>query len=554
MQEANKMRDRLIKEFTENYMGKLFFFCLKKTGSNTEAEDLTQDIAFQIITALNKGTVPISFSAWVWQIARNRYSVWATEKHNRNQSVTGFDINDYELADGGKDILDEMIYAEQIALLRRELAFIKSDYRNVVVAYYIENKNVRDIALSLSLSINAIQQRLHRARTILKEGMNMAREFGKLSYNPENIVFIMNGLRGSNNEPFNYISRLLCKNIFLAAYRNPSTAEELAFEVGVALPYMEEELSNLVNATLMKKNGNKYETNFFIVSGEAQGKINAHRSGITSELASAIIDALEFKLNWKNENCPEWHEGYQPYEDMKWALLMKEVDLIANYTLRLFCRKEKDIPNIGPWGHTIRPNGGEWDVLGLENYEGDRPCFVGLRGSISSPIERNNPDIDFGQFKFAYRNIASQTPDVLRYAEAEALQQVAKGKSSEAKSNLLKNLETYGYIKKTECGYEPNILVMSHDKQKEMPKEVRMQLEELRYKARDIAMRHYVFCKEEIYKEIPEFLKNDDKQVEHACISIFGIRGAVLEEAIRKGYLYYNENDPQRMLGAYIMI
>ena len=72
MQEPNEIRDRLIKEFTENYMEKLFYFCLKKTGNHTEAEDLTQDIALQIVTALNKGTIPTSFSAWVWQIARNR--------------------------------------------------------------------------------------------------------------------------------------------------------------------------------------------------------------------------------------------------------------------------------------------------------------------------------------------------------------------------------------------------------------------------------------------------------------------------------------------------
>ena len=38
-----------------------------------------------------------------------------------------------------------------MALLRRELAFIKSDYRNIVVAYYTESKSVRDIASSLSL-------------------------------------------------------------------------------------------------------------------------------------------------------------------------------------------------------------------------------------------------------------------------------------------------------------------------------------------------------------------------------------------------------------------
>ena len=179
MQETNEMRDQLINDFAENYMEKLFYFCLKKTGNNIEAEDLTQDIALQIITALNKNMIPMSFSAWIWQIARNRYSVWAKEKHNRNESVTGSDIGDYEIEDESENILDEMIHTEQMALLRRELAFIKSDYRNIVVAYYIENKSVRDIASFLSISISAVQQRLHRARIILKEGMNMAREFGK---------------------------------------------------------------------------------------------------------------------------------------------------------------------------------------------------------------------------------------------------------------------------------------------------------------------------------------------------------------------------------------
>ena len=65
MQETNEMRDRLINEFVDSYMEKLFYFCLKKTGNHIEAEDLTQDIALQILTALNKGTIPTSFSAWV---------------------------------------------------------------------------------------------------------------------------------------------------------------------------------------------------------------------------------------------------------------------------------------------------------------------------------------------------------------------------------------------------------------------------------------------------------------------------------------------------------
>ena len=554
MQKANEMRDRLINEFAETYMEKLFYFCLKKTGSHIEAEDLTQDVALQIITALNKGTIPTSFSAWIWQIARNRYSVWAKEKHNRNESVTGSDIGDYEIEDESKNILDEMIHTEQMALLRRELAFIKSDYRNNVVACYIENKSVRDIALSLSISISAVQQRLHRARIILKEGMNMAREFGKLSYNPENISFINNGLHGANHEPWNYISRSLCKNILLAAYRNPATAEELAMEVGVALPYMEEELSALVDATLMKKSGNKYETNFFIVSADAQEKIYAHLRGIAPELTKAVFDTMEYNIEWSNENAPEWHEGYQSYEDMKWALLMIEADNVYFDTLKPFNKNAKDVPNIGTWGHTIRPNGGEWDLLGMESHNGDEPDFVGLSGCVSNPNEKDLPEIMFRQFRYKYCGLEKRTPPVLTYADGQAMVAVADGKSAEIDSTILKRLASYGYIKKSEDGYVPTIMVMRKEKAHKMPDEIKAHFESLRRKATDIATRHYLFCREQIYKEIPDFLKEDVFQIDHACANIFAMRGAVLEEAIKQGYLTFDKDNDKQMLGAYLVI
>ena len=554
MQETNKMCYQLINEFAENYMEKLFYFCLKKTGSHIEAEDLTQDIALQTISALNKGTIPTSFSAWVWQIARNRYSVWAKEKHNRNESVTGSDIGDYEIEDESENILDEMIHTEQMALLRRELAFIKSDYRNIVVAYYIENKSVRDIASSLSLSISAVQQRLHRARIILKEGMNMAREFGKLSYNPENIAFWVNGLHGANGEPGIYVSRSLSKNIMLAAYRTPATAEELAMEVGVALPYMEEELSTLVDATLMKKNGNKYETNIFIVSAEAQEKICAHVRGIAPELTKAIIDTMEYNIEWSNKNAPNWHEGYQSYEDMKWALLMIEADNVSFDTLKPFNKNAKDVPNIGPWGHTLRPNGGEWDLLGMGIHHGDEPKHVGLSGCVSCPNEKDLPEIMFRQFRFKYCGIENRTPPVLTYADGQAMVAVAEGKSADVDTSILNRLESYGYIKKTDDGFIPAIMVMRKNKSSKMPKEIREQFEALRHKATEIATRHYLFCREQIYKEIPEFLKEDEFQIDHACVNIFSMRGAVLEEAIRQGYLTFDKDNNKQMLGAYLVV
>ena len=296
MQETSEMRDMLINEFSENYMEKLFYFCLKKTGNNVEAEDLTQDIALQIITALNKGTIPTSFSAWVWQIARNRYCAWATQKHDRNEAVTGSDIGDYEIEDESESVLDKMIHTEQMALLRRELAFIKSDYRNIVVAYYIENKNVREIAESLSLSTNTVKSKLLRARQILKEGMNMAREFGKRSYNPENITFAASGSQPSGL-PWTAVNRRIPNNILLQASNNPSTLEELSMELGIALPYMEEEVNILHRATLLEKQGDKYITNFFILDKDCRIEVYHALRKSARERSRLIREFMDDKLS-----------------------------------------------------------------------------------------------------------------------------------------------------------------------------------------------------------------------------------------------------------------
>ena len=131
----------LILDYTENYMEKVFYFCLKKTSDRKEAEELTQDISCNIVSALERN-IPENFPAWVWQIARNRYSVWASEKHDRSEKISGTDISDYDLPDNA-DVSDGLIEKEQLSLLRRELAFIAVEYRDVILAYYMENRSIK---------------------------------------------------------------------------------------------------------------------------------------------------------------------------------------------------------------------------------------------------------------------------------------------------------------------------------------------------------------------------------------------------------------------------
>ncbi len=47
----------------------------------------------------------------------------------------------------------------------------------------------------------------------------------------------------------------------------------------------------------------------------------------------------------------------------------------------------------------------------------------------------------------------------------------------------------------------------------------------------------YAFCRDLINCEIPGFMRNDRYQIENAGATLFSLRGAVLEEALRTGYI-----------------
>ncbi len=531
--------EQLMSDFADGYMKKIFYFCLKKTGSADSAEDLTQDISLSVLTELHRGVDPDNFAVWVWQIARNRYARWADKKHRQANAETGVDIGEYEISDG-ESLEDEYIVREQLPILQRELAFIGSEYRDIIVAYYIEDRSVREIAESNSIPIGTVKSKLHRARNILKEGMNMARQFGALSYKPENINFIGSGNYPSDGAPWSIVSHSLYKNMLLAAYRTPSTAEELAIELGVALPYTQDELDFLVSSTLMRKNGNKYETAFFIISAEAQRNVNEHLMKLAPELTGSVIDALEYRTKCLNRSGIKWHGETQNYEDMKWALLMMLTDSISDP----LC-SDANTP------YTSRPNDSSWDIVGFEEYKREKPSFVGKHFGI-----------DMRQFKFNYMGIGNQTPLQLSQNECEALLSAASEGTSGLFADVLDRLYEYGYIKRTENGYVPACAVYygengSFSLESKLSDEEKAKFDVLCVKATEIARLHYDFCREQIYAEIPKFLKSDRHQIDFATDTLFSLRGAVIEAAIDCGYISYGGGATEgkdRMLGAYVII
>ncbi|MBQ7715157.1 MAG: RNA polymerase sigma factor [Clostridia bacterium] len=349
-----KLRDLYVSEYLE----KLFYFCLKKTGDISEAEDLASDISLDILSAIEKGTEIENFPAWVWRIARNRYSSWVAEKSLRRGSFYPDDVSEYDVP-SDECLEDSLTHNEDLKLLRRELAFIASEYREMIVAYYIKQKRISEIAKNLSIPEGTVKTKLYRARKILKEGLKMAREFGKRSYDPESIYFVANGYQPSHlAHPWKAVERKIPVNILCEANNNPSTAEELSIALGIALPYMEDEIALLEQATLLKKlDDGRYITSFFIYPVECENEINDVVCDYCEDTYEKIWElAVKTVKKEKSISCDFDAVG--------------ENDAAMFFAFLISGMIEKSALPESAFKKFVRPGGGNWGFCGFEEgYE-----------------------------------------------------------------------------------------------------------------------------------------------------------------------------------------
>ena len=345
--------------------------------------------------------------------------------------------------------------------------------------------------------------------------MDMAREFGKRSYNPEQIAFVQNGRDGKKGQPWSIITHLLYKNIFLETYENPQTAEELALELGIALPYMEDELEFLTREQLLAKNENKYQTAFKIISKEDQRKKYDNNKKIQKPMTDKICELIDTYIV---EDGSKVNYDYVGYEAAKWALIVRTFDWLqwsANTVNDTSLEYRSTYPT--------RPDDGAWTLTGYENIDWKKPDFVGQHGYLSHDKNEVKKDIDFGQFKFMFKNIHEKTPEHLSWTEAYTLWLVCSGRTEACEKPYLEKLLEYGYLKK-DGAILPNVVIFDRNAEKTYNEQLSQKLTSLKD---DI---------HSLFKQAPDIE-----------------RGYIVEQAILDGWLKYDDNTINT-IGAYIYL
>ena len=323
-------RINLEQRITEN-MKSIFGFALTRLGNVAEAEDLASDILYEILRSADKLRDESRFFAFMWRIAENTYYDYIRKKQKHAMHTEELDEN---AVDESEDVLCVLIRDEELHLLRRELSLLSKQYRDTTVLYYIQGFSCFEIAEKLKISTEMVKYYLFRARKMIREGMNMERLFGEKSYAPGGFEIDYWGPADFHpNEYRDFQRRKIKGNILLAAYYSPMTMQEISIELGVAMPYLEDEINLLSErGYLVCKNG-KYLTNIPIFTPECTEQIDRKLKDLTAENAEkfvAVADTFteQFGDRFANENLVRWQKVLMC---MHFSLLESERVLKSQY-------------------------------------------------------------------------------------------------------------------------------------------------------------------------------------------------------------------------------
>lgn len=304
------MTSKRASEMLSENLTAIYGYAFSKLYDKEKVDDLASEIVYEIISSACNLQKEDAFWGYAWKIAENTFRrfIRKNELTSRNVELSDRNIGVYSLSPE-QEYIENEIKSDEIYLLRRELSLLKKTHREVCVAFYVDNKSCSQIAQERNISVEMVKYYLFKTRKILKEGIDMKRELGEMSYNPG--IFRL-GFWGDYNKYADLFNRKLPGAIILATYAKPMTANELSVELGVAMPYLEEEIESLEAAGVIKNIREKYYANLIIFTDEYETAFVKSTCGIYSSLADSVwgkvnallpeIRRLDFKGNDYDDN------------------------------------------------------------------------------------------------------------------------------------------------------------------------------------------------------------------------------------------------------------
>lgn len=146
----------------------MYSICLKLTGNQFDAEDLTQETYLSVYKNLN--TFQRDYEkAWICKIATNKGLDFLKASGRRSEPKE--DTYFAEVKDGGEGPEEAYLHQESKEYVYTICQSLKSPYKEVATEHFYREKSVKEISEETGKGIKTVQTQVYRAKAMIKKLM-----------------------------------------------------------------------------------------------------------------------------------------------------------------------------------------------------------------------------------------------------------------------------------------------------------------------------------------------------------------------------------------------
>lgn len=127
------------------------------------AEDMAQEVFLKTFRSLASFRGDAAFSTWLISIAVNTY-----RSHLRAEGQPLLSLDPARILTGGQDTLHGLEEQQRDEAVRRAVLTLPERYREAILVYYFEEKDLAEAARVLGVAEGTLKARLHRGRELLR--------------------------------------------------------------------------------------------------------------------------------------------------------------------------------------------------------------------------------------------------------------------------------------------------------------------------------------------------------------------------------------------------
>jgi len=147
----------------EKYKKKAFYLALGMVGNSDEAYDISQDAFLRVFKSARKFDLSQRFFPWFYSIIANRCRDVLARRRKREAKEVAIEEQEYVLiAESNPEA--ELIKKERAHLLRRALARLEFEDREIIMLKHFRDLSYDEIAVLLKIPKGTVMSRLYYAR------------------------------------------------------------------------------------------------------------------------------------------------------------------------------------------------------------------------------------------------------------------------------------------------------------------------------------------------------------------------------------------------------